>query len=62
MFWCFFTINGIGSLVPLKSMMNSVKYIKILLSRIVPFMGTFYGTFQHDLNPYEISPDFYAGK
>lgn len=51
MFWGFFTTNGTGSLVPITGMMNSVKYIEILRSRIVPFMETFDGTFQHDLAP-----------
>lgn len=51
MFWGFFTTNGTGSLVPIKGMMNSVKYIEILRHRIVPFMETFDGTFQHDLAP-----------
>lgn len=32
-------------------MMNSAKYIEVLRSRIVPFMETFDGTFQHDLAP-----------
>lgn len=47
----FFTINGTGSLVPLKGMMNSIKYIEILCRRIVQFMETFGDTFQHDLVP-----------
>ncbi|KAK9891110.1 hypothetical protein WA026_013429 [Henosepilachna vigintioctopunctata] len=32
-------------------MMNSVEYMEILRIRIVPFMETFDGTFQHDLAP-----------
>lgn len=51
MFWGFFTTNGTGSLVPVQGMMNSTKYIEILRHRIVPFMQTFSGTFQHDLAP-----------
>ena len=55
MFWGFFTSNGTGSLVSLKGMMNSVKYIEILCNKIVPFMKTFDGAFQHDLAPWHSS-------
>ncbi|GFU62266.1 uncharacterized protein TNCV_4859771 [Trichonephila clavipes] len=48
-FWSFFTTNGGGSLVPFKGIMNYVKYIEILCSRIVPSMETFDGAFQDDL-------------
>ncbi|GFV53962.1 DDE_3 domain-containing protein [Trichonephila clavipes] len=45
----FFITNGTGSLVPYKGMMNYVKYIEILRSRIVPSIETFDGIFQRDL-------------
>ena len=51
MFWGFFMTNSTGNLISLKGMINSVKCIEILLSKIVPFMETFDSTFQHDLVP-----------
>jgi hypothetical protein len=41
MLWGFFTVGGSGSLVPVDGMMNSSKYIKILKSRVSPFLQTF---------------------
>jgi hypothetical protein len=54
MFWGFNTASSPGSPVPVDGMMNSSKYIKILTSRVLPFLQTFAdgkGTFQHDLAP-----------
>ncbi|KAK9877564.1 hypothetical protein WA026_018667 [Henosepilachna vigintioctopunctata] len=51
MFWGFFTTNGTGRLAPITGVMNSVKYMEILRTRMVSFMEPFGGTFQHDLAP-----------
>lgn len=44
-FGVFSITNGTGSLVPIKGIMNSAKYIEILRTRIVPFLVTFDGNF-----------------
>jgi hypothetical protein len=48
----FFTASGSGSPAPVDGIMNSSKHIKILKSRVLPFLQTFAdgkGTFQYHL-------------
>ncbi|GFT02438.1 hypothetical protein TNCV_4625541 [Trichonephila clavipes] len=48
MVWCIFITDAIENLVHIKVMINYVKYIEILRSRIVQIMITFDGTFPQD--------------
>jgi hypothetical protein len=52
--WGFNTASSPGSLVPVDGMMNSLQYIKLLKSRVLPVLQTFADgkwTSQHDLVP-----------
>ena len=55
MFWGCFTFNGTGRLCPVKGMMNSTKYRKVLEKKLVLTMQKFFpdgnGIFQQDNAP-----------
>lgn len=50
--WHFFTETDTRSLVLLQGIMNLVKFLEILQSKMVPFVQTFVGSFKHDFVPY----------
>ncbi|KAK9885164.1 hypothetical protein WA026_010674 [Henosepilachna vigintioctopunctata] len=56
MFWGFFTTNGTGRLAPVTGMMNLVKYMEILRTRIVPFMEHFITTWLPATIPIKCRP------
>ena len=55
MFWGSFSYSGVGSLAPIKDMMNSDKYIDLIEKKVISNMKRAFpddgGIFQHDLAP-----------
>jgi len=55
MFWGCFSMQGTGCIVPITGMMNSVQYLDILQTNVIPELQKVYpandSVFQHDLAP-----------